>query len=115
MSPRVGVFLDYQNVHLTAHGLFMPYGSPVYDALLHPVQLADRVVSKRRDGGELHIVRVFRGRPNPAHQPVPAAANDAQTAAWERDPRVEVISSARRTSRRSGTGPATCQRTDTGG
>jgi hypothetical protein len=34
---------------------------------------------------------VFRGRPNPNRQPVPAAANDAQTAAWERDPRVTVL------------------------
>jgi len=40
--------------------------------------------------GDARLVRVFRGRPNPNRQPVPAAANDAQTAAWERDPRVTV-------------------------
>lgn len=92
MASRVAVFLDYQNVHLTAHGLFMVYGTPVQDALIHPLRVADRLVSKRRGDCELTRVHVFRGRPNPGHQPVPAAANDAQTAAWERaDPRVQVV------------------------
>jgi NYN domain len=86
------VFLDYQNVHLTAHGLFLNYGTAPHEALVHPLRLAERLVDKRRDGGQLISVRVFRGRPNPGRQPVPAAANDAQTAAWERaDDRVRVI------------------------
>jgi hypothetical protein len=33
---------------------------------------------------------VFRGRPNPEHHARITAANDAQTAAWVRDSRVEV-------------------------
>lgn len=66
MSLRVAVFLDYQNVHMTAHGLFLPYGAEVHEALVHPLRLAERLVSKRRDGGELVSVRVFRGRPNRA-------------------------------------------------
>lgn len=91
-ASKVAVFLDYQNVHLTAHALFMAYGAPVQDALVHPLRLAERLVAKRRDPSELSSVQVFRGRPNPAHQPIPAAANDAQTAAWARaDARVRVI------------------------
>lgn len=91
-ADRVAVFLDYQNVHLTAHGLFMTFGTPVHVALVHPLRVAKRVVAKRRAASELTSVRVFRGRPNPGHQPVPAAANEAQTAAWERqDGRVRVI------------------------
>lgn len=35
-------------------------------------------------------VRVFRGRPNPAQHQLATAANDAQTAAWQRDPPVVV-------------------------
>lgn len=89
---RVAVFLDYQNVHLIAHGLFLNYGTPVQEALVHPLRVAERIVGKRRDDGKLHSVQVFRGRPNPEHHPIPTAANDAQTAAWERsDSRVRVI------------------------
>lgn len=91
MGDRVTVFIDYQNAHLTAHGLFMDYGTPPYRSLIHPVLLAERIVRKRPYGGDLHQVKVFRGRPNPEHQARPTAANDAQTAAWERDPRVVVI------------------------
>jgi hypothetical protein len=35
-------------------------------------------------------VHVYRGRPDPDHQPLPTAANDAQASQWSRDPRVEV-------------------------
>jgi hypothetical protein len=49
------------------------------------------IVRKRRIPSELVAVRAFRGRPNPNRQPVPAAANDVQTAAWGRDRRVTVI------------------------
>ncbi|MGH3870184.1 MAG: NYN domain-containing protein [Pseudonocardiaceae bacterium] len=91
-ASRVAVFLDYQNVHLTAHGLFMSYGTPVHDALVHPLRIGERLITKRKGENELSSVRVFRGRPNPEHQPIPTAANDAQTAAWERqDPRLRVI------------------------
>ncbi|MGV9395676.1 NYN domain-containing protein [Streptomyces collinus] len=89
-ADRVAVFIDYQNVHLTAHGLFANPGTPVYKALVHPLRLAECIVGKRKSPSELHQVRVFRGRPNPARDPVPTAANDAQTSAWERDPRVTV-------------------------
>lgn len=72
-ASKVAVFLDYQNVHLMAHGLFMPYGTPVQDALAHPRRVAERLVARRRDDSELTSVRVFRGRPNPGRQPIPAA------------------------------------------
>lgn len=91
VPDRVAVFIDYQNIHLTAHGLFTAYGTPVHEALVHPVKVAERIIAKRRDGGVLEQVNVYRGRPNPAHQPTPTAANDAQTAEWERDPRVQVV------------------------
>lgn len=34
---------------------------------------------------------MYRGRPDPNHQPLPTAANDAQSSQWTRDPRVQVI------------------------
>lgn len=90
MADRLAVFLDYQNVHLTAHGLFGKLGSPAQSSLVHPLLIAERISAKRRLPSEVVSVRVFRGRPNPEHHPVPTAANDAQAAAWERDARVRI-------------------------
>ncbi|MGW0640455.1 NYN domain-containing protein [Nocardia salmonicida] len=91
MADRIAVFLDYQNVHMSARERFQPYGTPVQDSLVHPLKIAEAIVNRRRFASELVAVRVFRGRPNPEHHPKPTAANDAQTAAWERDPRVKII------------------------
>ncbi len=90
MPERVAVFLDYQNVHLTAHSLFATYGIRPETSLVHPLRVAECITEKRRIESELVSVRVFRGRPNPEHHPVPTAANDAQSAAWQRDPRATV-------------------------
>ncbi len=91
MSDRIAVFIDYQNVHLVAHELFAPYGKPVHETVVHPVKIAERIVSKRRGDNELVAVRVYRGRPNPEHQPTNTAANDGQKAAWEPHRRVTVV------------------------
>jgi hypothetical protein len=94
MAERLAIFIDYQNVHLVAHGLFQPPGVPVHASVIHPVRLAELITSKRKIGSELAYVRVFRGRPNPAHHPVPTAAFDAQKSAWERDTRCQVVARA---------------------
>lgn len=91
MTDNVAVFLDYQNVHLTAHGLFGRLGAPPQESLINPLLVSLRILEKRRPPSELASVQVYRGRPNPEHHPIPTAANDAQTAAWERDPRVRVF------------------------
>ena len=88
---KVAVFLDYENVHRTGHQLFANVGEPLYETVVNPLQVAERLVAKRRDGGMLSSVNVFRGRPVPAYQPKPASANDVQAAAWEVDERVTVI------------------------
>lgn len=89
MPDRIAVFLDYQNVHLGAHEVYRSNGQREH-SIVHPLALAERIVAKRKFGGELTSVRVFRGRPRPDLAPKPAAANDAQTAAWQRDERVVV-------------------------
>lgn len=91
LIDKAAVFLDYENVHGTAHNLFAAVGEPMYDTVINPLQLADRLVAKRKNGGVLTSVRVFRGRPVPAYQPKPASANDVQTVAWESDQRVSVF------------------------
>src|SRR5215475_8435073 len=78
MPERLAVFLDYQNVHLAAYGLFRPYGAPVEQSLVHPVLIADLIAERRKIDTVASSIRIFRGRPNPQHHPTPAAANDAQ-------------------------------------
>jgi len=39
VPERLAVFIDYQNVHLTAHNLFAPYGARPEHTLVHPLWL----------------------------------------------------------------------------
>jgi NYN domain len=71
--------------------LFSNYAEPPEQSLVHPALAAERIVMKRRRPSDLVAVRVYRGRPNPEYHRTATAANDAQTAAWERDPRIRVI------------------------
>lgn len=80
---KVAVFLDYENVLRTGHQIFGGVGQQRYETVLNPLEVAERLIAERRDGGMLHSVDVFRGRPVPEHQPKPASANDLQTATWE--------------------------------
>lgn len=87
---RLAVLLNYQNVHLTAHDLFGAHGARPETTLVHPLLVAERITQKRCIQSDLVAVRVFRGRPNPEHHRLATAANDAQTVAWQQDPRVVV-------------------------
>lgn len=90
MAPRVTVFIDYQNTHFSAHGLWCASGEPKHLCLIHPLRLAETLVAMRPQDGELTEVLVFRGRPNPRHEPTMAAYSDRQAAGWSRDTRVTV-------------------------
>jgi hypothetical protein len=56
-----------------------------------PVRLADLIASRRKRASTATMIRVYRGRPDPNHQRLPAAANDAQASQWSRDQRVQMI------------------------
>jgi hypothetical protein len=88
VTENVAVFLDFQNVHLTGHGLFGK-GSEPYRCVPNPGRLGDLIASRRKRPSTAAAVRVYRGQPNPQHQRIPAAAN-AQAASWTRDRRVHV-------------------------
>lgn len=83
--------MDYQNLHGWARRQFHPVN--VHPALGHidPLRLAQLLVGRRRRPSALSAVRVYRGRPAPVHQPTAAAANDRQTANWERSGLVTVV------------------------
>lgn len=87
---RVAVFIDYENVHRTGHQMYAGIGQQRYETVVDPVAISERLVAKRRFGGEISAVNVYRGRPVPAHQPRPASANDLQAAAWEAETRFPV-------------------------
>ncbi|WP_157472882.1 hypothetical protein [Frankia sp. EAN1pec] len=78
MTPRVAVFIGYQNVHFSARSRFVCAGAPGQHGHVDPVRMARRIVGRRRLGGELAAVRVYRGRPSPDHQPAAARASDRQ-------------------------------------
>ncbi len=95
---RAVVVVDYQNVHLTGHGLFpkTKYG-PKHEALVDPLAFAQQLLLTRnqaqRPGNPAAVLRrvlVYRGQPHPEHEPKPYARNQAQKAQWERDRRVTV-------------------------
>jgi len=86
---RVGVFLDYENVHRTGHGLYAS-AENVYETVVNPLKIAERLVAKRKFPSELSYVGVFRGRPVPAFQARAASANDIQADAWRTDARVVI-------------------------
>lgn len=88
---KIAVFLDYENVHRTGHHQFAGVGEPLHQTVVNPLLIAERLVSKRKAGGELHSVYAYRGRPVPEFQARPASANDVQAATWSEDPQVHVI------------------------
>ncbi|WP_322778175.1 NYN domain-containing protein [Frankia sp. Cas4] len=91
MTPRVAVFIGYQNVHFSARSRFQPADAPRHHGHVDPAQVAERIVAGRRFRGELTSVRVYRGRPSPDHQLAAARASDRQASRWEHDPRVTVV------------------------
>lgn len=91
VPERIAVFIDYENVHRTGHQLFSSLGDEKYQTVVDPFSLSERIVSKRKFGGDLVSVNVFRGRPLPQFQPEATSANDAQAEAWSKDDRVQVI------------------------
>jgi uncharacterized LabA/DUF88 family protein len=92
-GPRLHLFVDYQNVHLSAHERFVPRGTPFQETQIHPAMFADAIANRRvlaGLSGELVEIHVFRGVPNADRQQRLAAVNKAQASEWSRDPRVHM-------------------------
>lgn len=95
---HTSVVIDYQNVHLTGHGLYESTELlPRHETLVDPLLFASRLLQVRNQSqrpGHPHAallrVLVYRGEPSPEHDPRGYARNQAQKAQWERDPRVQV-------------------------
>lgn len=92
MAPEVTVFVDYQNLHMSAHEMWCDFGTPPEDCLLSPLLVADELVKGRAPGGVLKEIRVYRGRPDPRKETRLAQATDRQAQAWGMDdPRLRMF------------------------
>ena len=95
---RTCIVMDYQNVHLTGHGLFASTRNlPRHETLIDPLMFAQRLLlirNERQHPGMAHAaltrVLVYRGQPSPEHDSDGYARNQAQKSHWERDNRVQV-------------------------
>ncbi len=63
MAERVAVFLDFQNVPLSGHGLFESYGLPLYRCVPDPAGVADLIGQRRSRASEVTAVRVYQDDP----------------------------------------------------
>lgn len=93
---RAAVIIDYQNLHLTGHGLFAPHEGK-HEVLVHPGLYARKLIQVRnaaqREGhpsAKLSRILVYRGLPSAELDPDPYAWNQAQKSEWEKDPLVQV-------------------------
>jgi len=89
LTENVALLLDFQNVHLVGRGLYSP-GLPAHRCVPNPGRIADIIEQRRARASTISAIRVYRGRPDPNHQPRVAGSNDAQAAQWSRDPRVQM-------------------------
>jgi uncharacterized LabA/DUF88 family protein len=87
------LFIDYQNVHLSAWESFTSYGSEVYEAQIHPGHFANQVARKIGEQSEepsIRQIHLYRGIPNPRKQGTLASIVAKQHQAWRADPRVKI-------------------------
>ena len=100
MGTPTLVLIDYQNVHTTAWECFTPYGTPIYEALIHPGKYADQLARKwgEANGEELTVdsVLVYRGLPDPRKEGRLNSRVTRQRTSWENDSRVKVFTRALR-------------------
>lgn len=95
---RATVVIDYQNVHLTGHGLFAATRHlPKHETLVDPLHFSNQLIAARNTGQDagfadavLRRVLVYRGQPSQEHDANGYARSLAQMAQWERDRKVRV-------------------------
>ena len=86
-SPKVAVFIDWQNVYKTAREAFGLESLPNERGNFSPFQLARILAAGNGRGVEAELVRVeiHRGLPNSSRDPIGFGANRRQATAWKRE------------------------------
>ncbi|MDQ2743321.1 MAG: NYN domain-containing protein [Chloroflexota bacterium] len=96
-SQAVVVFLDYQNLYMSARETFYPPRQPGDPPLpwiegqFDPLKLAQRIVARALTTNPRHMkqVRIYRGEPRFG---VASKAFNKQVLSWKQSPLVEVVS-----------------------
>jgi len=88
---KVGIFLDYENIHRTGHDLFSRTNLKKFESVVNPVTLAETIIRKRERPSILAEIHVFRGRPVPEFEHKAASANDRQASEWLKDSRIQLV------------------------
>ena len=91
MADRVVVFLDYQNVYMSAREAFHPSDGPHWDGQINPTALGELLVNRSPFNRYLSSVRVYRGIPDSTKDPKGYGACMRQNAAWSRSSKVKVL------------------------
>lgn len=112
--PSAQLFIDYQNLHLSAYECFAPYGTEVHDSLIHPGKFGDQVLIARRANHfpdvSLEKIHVFRGLPSRNKEGKAHSRNQRRNRGgelgWSVPTRVTLALSEAPTSRRPHTGQA---------
>lgn len=90
------LFIDYQNLHHSAHESFCGYSGDIRDCLIHPSKFAVELLKKRtnstgEEGVSIAAIHVYRGIANPRKEPRLSSAASKQHATWHSyDDRVQV-------------------------
>lgn len=88
---KVGIFLDYENIHRTGHELFSDANLKRYESIVNPITLAETIIRKRNKPSILAEIQVFRGRPVPEFEHKATSANDRQASEWLKDSRIQLV------------------------
>jgi hypothetical protein len=86
-SPKVAVFIDWQNVYKTAREAFGLEALPNERGNFSPFQLARILAAGNGRGADVELMRVeiHRGLPNSSRDPTGFGANRRQATAWKRE------------------------------
>lgn len=104
MAPKAYVVIDYQNIHLTGHGLWCAESEPAHLCLVHPLHFATQLLQQRNlilrllaenrgdpfEPAALERVVAFRGQPSNVRDPHNYRRTQAQRSEWTRDDRCQV-------------------------
>lgn len=93
MADRVVLFVDYQNVYMSAREAFYPSTSTIHhwEGQINPLALGRMMVERSPFERTLTGVRLYRGIPDPTKDPKGHRACLRQSAAWSRLEGVQVI------------------------
>jgi uncharacterized LabA/DUF88 family protein len=94
LVARVAVFIDYQNVYMSARGAFFRGSSSHVDGQIHPLALGRLLADGPTPTRTCEAVRVYRGMPSNERDSKGYSAAQRQTAIWNGLPRVTACTRA---------------------